>query len=188
MMHFGAHAAVFVCGLFLTSATAETLTDQPQAPRAFASLCASGDISAPSVLAHADKDGWRREGAHLPQDFNPAEDRVKDTSQGVLSLRGGSSPVPSGHLNGCAISGEFQTPGIVAAVQGVLGFSPAFNLGTSATFFATWSDNSWHSAATLSRADFLAAKAEGHFFSIVASTTTTESSIMVMQPIPDAHH
>jgi hypothetical protein len=75
-------------------------------------------------------------------------------------------------------------PGIVAAAQAALGFKPALDLGTSATFYAVRTGDAWQSGAGLNSSEFATAKAAGRFYSIVASTTESGAAIYALHVMP----
>lgn len=69
-------------------------------------------------------------------------------------------------------------------MQAALGFKPALDIGTTATFFAVSTGNSWRSGAGFSSAEFAAAKAAGRYYSIVASTTESYATIYALHVLP----
>lgn len=178
---------VMAASLGLTAAPLDAASHPPATPpiaptivTEFVKLCASASDSARVVLARADADGWRTEDPGAPKDFNPATGRLKRAASGLLQLRVEDTHSAGETREACGVSTASETPDIVAGAQTLLGIPPALNLGSAATFFAVRTGRGWISGAGLSQPEFLALKAQGRFFSIVASTADTDSRIFAL--------
>lgn len=136
----------------------------------FAKLCEAPASSAQAILAQADRDGWRKSETGGSGRGASAAERFKDSDQGELKLVAEDTESAGERREVCGISTAAKVPDLVAATTAQLGFAPALNLGTAATFFAVRSGESLQSGAGLSQPAFLAAKAQGRFYSIMAST------------------
>jgi len=153
---------------------------------AYESLCATGDTSPQSVLARADSAGWRRGGADTPKDFDPAFDRYIRSGDETLLLDVRDSVSLGERRTMCGISTASPQPALIADVQAMLGIAPTYHVATSATFFALRENGAWKQGATLTRAEFAAAKAAGKFYSLVVGGTEHSTTIFSMrvQPVP----
>jgi hypothetical protein len=153
---------------------------------AYDTLCTGQDSSPTAVLALADRAGWRSAGPGMPDRFDPAFDRFTIAGDATLELDVRETIVRDERLASCGISTPIAVPGLVADVQAMLGFAPALNLATSATFFALREDGQWRDAKAVSRAEFAAAKAAGKFYSIVAAGTEKTAALVSLRIRPAA--
>ena len=153
---------------------------------AYDALCTGRDDSPVAVLALADRAGWRSAGPGMPEAFDPAFDRFTIAGDATLKLDVRETIVRDERLASCGISTQVPEPGLVADVQAMLGFAPALNLATSATFFALREDGRWRDAKAVSRAEFAAAKAAGKFYSIVAAGTEKTATLVSLRIRPAA--
>lgn len=159
----------------------------PPVAAAFAKLCAAGDVAPISVLAAADKDGWRQ-GPGLPGS-EPAMQRFKLSEQGTMTLRLSHERFIGGKRTVCSISVEAASPGIISATQKVLGgIAPALNLGAAATFLVVWTEDGWRSSSRLRVGELSLAKREGRYFRIMAGTTAADARIVVTQMVIDSRY
>lgn len=171
--------------IVLGAATIAATPTQPLAS-AFERFCSPQDIPTQAILARADRDGWQSKGPGQPKPFDRATERFKPSDRGILELTVSDTQSAGEQRETCGVSVAAAAPGIVAATQRLLGFAPALNLGTAATFYALRRGDRWQSGAALNHADFLAAKSEGRFYTIVAATTGASSSIYALRVMPSA--
>ena len=143
---------------------------------AYDTLCTGRDDSPGAVLALADRAGWRSAGPGMPEAFDPAFDRFTIAGDATLKLDVRETIVRDERLASCGISTQVPEPGLVADVQAMLGFAPALNLATSATFFALREDGRWRDAKAVSRAEFAAAKPPAN------STASSRPARRIRQP------
>lgn len=151
-------------------------------------LCTGQDGSPGAVLALADRAGWRSAGPGMPDGFDPAFDRFILAGDATLKLDVRETIVRDERLASCGISTPAPQPGLVADVQAMLGFAPALNLATSATFFALREGGRWKNASALSPAELAAAKAAGKFYSIIAAGTEKSATLVSLRFRPATGH
>ena len=172
--------------LVMAMAAAAAVPDSPQAmTTAYQSLCVTGDASPQSVLARADRSGWRRGGADAPKDFDPAFDRFIQAGDGTLMLDVRESVSLGERRTVCGISTGSPQPALIADVQAMLGVAPSYRAATSATFFAVRENGTWKDGSKLSRAEFAVAKAAGTFYSVVVGGTEHNATVFSMRVRPD---
>ncbi|MCI4590165.1 hypothetical protein MOK15_08660 [Sphingobium sp. BYY-5] len=150
----------------------------------FEKFCEAQDQSTQAILVQADQAGWKTSAVGAPKDFDPATQRLKDSDQGLLRLAITSTRSAGEQRQTCGLTSTSGVPGIVAAMQTALGFKPALNMGTAATFYAVRTGNAWQSGAGLNPSEFATAKAKGQFYSIVASTMETGAAIYALHVMP----
>jgi hypothetical protein len=170
--------------LTLAAAVSATIPDSSIVAE-FQKYCEPPIATVQTVLAQADRDGWRKGGAGAPTDFDPATQRLKDTDKGLLKL--GFTTVhnrDNSQWQVCGLSISSAIPNIVPATEALLGFAPFLNMGSTANFFAVRSGATWRSGTALSHAEFLVTQAQGRFYSIVASSTETYATIYALREIP----
>jgi hypothetical protein len=166
------------------AAVASSATPVPSIVADFEKFCGPQGKSTQAILAQADRAGWKTNAAGAPRNFDPATERFKDSDQGLLKLAVATTQSAGEQRQVCGVSSASAVPGIAAATQTALGFKPALDMGTSATFFAVSTGNSWQSGAELTSSEFAAAKAAGRYYSIVASTTESSSMIYALHVLP----
>jgi hypothetical protein len=166
------------------AAVASSATPVPLIVADFEKYCGPQRQSPQAILAQADQDGWKTSAAGAPKDFDPATQRLKASDQGLLKLAVATMRSGGEQRQACGLTSTSAVPGIVVATQEVLGFKPAVDMGTTATFFAVSIGNAWQSGVGLSSSEFAAAKATGRYYSIVASTTETYATIYALHVLP----
>jgi hypothetical protein len=150
----------------------------------FERFCGAQGQSAQAILAQADQAGWKTSAPGAPKDFDPATQRLKDSDQGLIKLAVTSTQSAGEQRQVCGLNSTSAVPGIVAAAQAALGFRPALDMETTATFYAVRNGDAWQSGAGLTPPEFATAKAAGNFYSIVASTTETGATIYALHVMP----
>ena len=165
---------------FTLAAAASSAMPLPPIVADFESFCGTQERSTQAVLAQADQAGWKSSATGAPKDFDPATQRLKNSDQGLLKLAVTTTQSAGEQRQTCGLTSTSAVPGIVAAAQAALGFKPALDMGTSATFYAVWNGGVWQSGAALKPSEFATAKAAGNFYSIVASTTDTGATIYAL--------
>jgi hypothetical protein len=160
-------AASFLACLAGTPCLARAPTAAEVASRSFQQLCATGPLSPGAIFAKADAAGWRRSGPEAAANFDPATQRLSPVGEPLLLLTASTETSLGERRDACSIAVAVRTTGLAEAVQNWLGFAPSFSMASSATYFALRSGEVWNSGAALSRDEFLKAKADGRFYSVV---------------------
>ncbi|KQS03654.1 hypothetical protein ASG11_04850 [Sphingomonas sp. Leaf357] len=101
-------------------------------------------------------------------------------AEGSLTLNVSDSESAGEARQVCTVGTDQALSGTVQATKALLGFEPAVDLGTSATFFAVRDAVGWHSGAALGTSSFQAAKREGRFYSVIASNGDSSSQIVAI--------
>jgi hypothetical protein len=158
-------------------------TDQAMTA-AYVDLCTRDGGVPQGVLALADREGWRSGGPGAPKGFDPAHDRFILAGDATLELDVRENMVRDERFDTCGITTAGPQAALAADVQAMLGFAPALHIGTSATFYATRENGVWKDASKLTRAEFAAAKAAGKFYSVVAGSTGTSSTVFSLRIRP----
>lgn len=138
----------------------------------FGRLCASGQPSVEATRNRPGRSGWHRAGS--------SADLFKNSAQGRLTLKTSDEASASETREVCSISADSALKDTVQAAETLLGFKPAIDLGTSATFFAVRDRTGWQSGSTLSRTAFEQAKRDGRFYSMIASVGDYSSTMVAL--------
>lgn len=157
---------------------------EPAMISAYSGLCTNPGDSQPQILARADREGWRRDGAGTPADFDATADRFKVVGDTVLKLVTSRREVADETIESCGISVLAPQPALWGDVAEMLGFAPAFEMSGSATFYALREDGAWRNGSGLSKADFAAAKAAGRFYSVMAVSSDSNASLFSLRIRP----
>ena len=150
----------------------------------FEKLCGPQGQSTQAILAQADQAGWKTSADGAPKDFDPVTQRLKDSDQGLLKLSVATTQSAGEQRQACGLTSTSAIPGIAAAMQAALGFKPALDMGTTATFFAVSTGKAWKSGAGFTSPEFAAAKAAGRYYSIVAGSTESYATIFALHVLP----
>jgi hypothetical protein len=172
--------------IVMAMAAAVAVPDSARAmTAAYESLCMAGDQSPQTVLALADRSGWRRSGADAPKNFDPAFDRFIQAGNATLLLDVRDNVSVGERRTVCGISTSLPQPALIADVQAMLGIVPSYRLAASATFFAVRENGAWKDGSKLTRAGFAAAKAAGTFYSVVVGGTDHDTTLFSLRVRPD---
>lgn len=127
----------------------------------FGRLCLSGQPSVTAIRDRARQYGWYRAGS--------SADLSKNSIRGRLTLKTSDQQSAAETREVCSISADSALKNTVPAAETLLGFKPAVDLDTSATFFAVRDRTGWQAGSGLNRTAFEQAKREGRFYSVIAS-------------------
>ncbi|WP_420137685.1 hypothetical protein [Sphingomonas sp.] len=144
----------------------------------FQSVCGAQNQSRDGILAEAKREGWTARPS-APADDGQTQ-RLIHAGADRLGLAVTTTHSAGEVRQACGLTSATAVPGIAAAAQSALGFKPAVDLGSAATFFAVRTGNRWRSATELTSAERAAAKTAGRLYTIVASSTGTSASIYTL--------
>ncbi|WP_156363658.1 hypothetical protein [Sphingomonas sp. Leaf357] len=140
--------------------------------REFGSLCLDRPSSTAAIRKRASDRGWHQ--------TDRRGELGEINAEGSLTLNVSDSESAGEARQVCTVGTDQALSGTVQATKALLGFEPAVDLGTSATFFAVRDAVGWHSGAALGTSSFQAAKREGRFYSVIASNGDSSSQIVAI--------
>lgn len=162
---------------FTLAATIAGATPLPPIVADFQSICGNNDQAPQAILAEAKREGWTARAPGSAGAADPHTQRLMHATPDGLELILTTNHSAGETRQTCGLKSTSAAPGIVQAAQEALGFKPALDMGSAATFFAIRTGAVWRSAYRLPPAEIGAAKAAGRFYTIMAHSDVDGASL-----------